>query len=237
MSESVARDSSDRPRILLVAYACHPDSGSEPGAGWNRALQTARFFPTWVLCDETINRAVIEQFVTENGPIANLHFVYVRQNRFEQRLRRLPGLFYPLYRQWHRRALGVAKQLQSRLKFDLVHQLNMCGFREPGYSWKLDAPFVWGPVGGAQNYPWRFLAGAGWKGTMTESVRNLLNLWQMRCARRVGQAARRDRHARRQSDQCKAGLSPRVEAGSSIGNRRASERESVAARFSITVVH
>jgi hypothetical protein len=26
--------------------------------------------------------------------------------------------------------------------------LNMIGYREPGYLWKLNVPFVWGPMGG-----------------------------------------------------------------------------------------
>ncbi len=52
-------------------------------------------------------------------------------------------------------------------------------------------PFVWGPVGGAQNYPWRFITSAGLFGAASESIRNLLNTWQMRFSRRVGRAVRK----------------------------------------------
>jgi glycosyltransferase involved in cell wall biosynthesis len=181
----------DRPRILLLAYSCHPDSGSEPGAGWNRALQAARFYPTWLLCDEGRNRQAIERYLAANGPIPNLTFVFVPRSRFEDKLRRVPGMYYPAYHLWHRRAFEIAKKLHRNLRFDLVHQVNLCGFREPGYLWRLDVPFVWGPVGGAQNYPWRFLAGAGWRGALIETARSIANVCQMRFARRVGQAARR----------------------------------------------
>jgi glycosyltransferase involved in cell wall biosynthesis len=183
--------SSDRPRLLLLAHSCQPNAGSEPGLGWNRALQAARQFSTWVLCDEEVSRAAVEAYLKANGPISRLKFVFVPPSRFEQHLRRLPGMFYPAYQLWHRRAFKIAWELHDRLQFDLVHQVNLCGFREPGYLWQLDAPFVWGPVGGAQNYPWKFIPSAGLSGAASESIRNLLNTWQMRFSRRVGRAARK----------------------------------------------
>ena len=52
---------SDRPlRILAFAYACSPDEGSEPGAGWTWARLLARFGDVWVLTREN-NREGIER--------------------------------------------------------------------------------------------------------------------------------------------------------------------------------
>ena len=46
----------------------------------------------------------------------------------------------------------------------MLHQLNMIGFREPGYLWKLsketDIPFVWGPVDAKDKFPVAYLGGA-----------------------------------------------------------------------------
>ncbi len=103
--------SSDRPRLLLLAHSCHPNAGSEPGLGWNRALQAARQFSTWVLCDAEMSRAAIEAYLKAHGPIPRLEFVFVPPNRFEQRLRRLPGMFYPAYQLWHRRAFRIAQEI------------------------------------------------------------------------------------------------------------------------------
>lgn len=179
-----------QPRLLLLAHSCHPEIGSEPGIGWNRAVQAAKHFPTWMLCDESYNRAAIERHLSQFGPIDNLQFVFVPPSRWETLLRRLPGTFYLAYYLWHRRAYRIARHLHDRWQFDLVHQANLCGFREPGFLWKLDVPFVWGPVGGAQNYPWRFLTCAGVAAALKETVRSVLNTCQMRFAPRVGQAAR-----------------------------------------------
>jgi glycosyltransferase involved in cell wall biosynthesis len=191
LESSMSNLSSDRPRLLLLAHSCHPNAGSEPGLGWNRALQAARQFSTWVLCDAETSRAAVEAYLKAHGPIPRLEFVFVPPNRFEQRLRRLPGMFYPAYQFWHRRAFKISQKLHSKLRFDLVHQVNLCSFREPGYLWQLDVPYVWGPVGGAQNYPWRFITSAGLVGAASESIRNLLNKGQMRFSRRVGRAARK----------------------------------------------
>ncbi|MHC4788022.1 MAG: glycosyltransferase family 4 protein, partial [Planctomycetota bacterium] len=77
------------------------------------------------------------------------------------------------------------------LQFDVVHQLTMCGFREPGYLWRLGVPFVWGPVGGTQNYPWRLLPRAGLKTMLVEGLRSVANVLQFRLSSRVRRAARR----------------------------------------------
>jgi glycosyltransferase involved in cell wall biosynthesis len=80
--------------------------------------------------------------------------------------------------------------LNAEIGFDIVHQLNMVGFREPGYLWKLGVPFVWGPIGGMGLFPWRFLPTVGPGGALYYLAYNLANAWQMRFARRPRLAAR-----------------------------------------------
>ena len=130
-----------------------------------------------MLCDEH-NRPPIEKYLSVAGPIPQLEFVFVPSSRWE-RVYRYPMLFYPLYNRWHRRAYKIARNLHARLPFDLAHQLTFCGFREPGYLWKLGVPFVWGPVGGVQNFPWRFLPAAGMVGGIREAIRNVVNVGQL----------------------------------------------------------
>ena len=180
-----------RPRALLLAYACSPYRGSEPGVGWNRAVQSARHFDTWVICEQREFAADIERYTAQRGPIAGLEFAFVPLTAWEELLGRIPGIGYLGYNLWHRRAFRTARRLHQRLRFDLVHQVNLCGFREPGYLWKLDAPFVWGPVGGTQNYPWRFLPAAGLYGALWEAARSVLNNLQLRFSPRVRRAARK----------------------------------------------
>ncbi|MFQ3626672.1 MAG: glycosyltransferase family 1 protein, partial [Cyanobacteriota bacterium] len=60
--------------ILLSAYACRPNMGSEPGVGWNLARAIAQHQPVWVLTRED-NRPFIEAELTQN-PFSNLQFIY-----------------------------------------------------------------------------------------------------------------------------------------------------------------
>ena len=186
-----AASAAKRPRALLVAYACDPNYGSESGIGWNRAVEAAKLCDTWVICEETEFAEGIRRHLATHGEIPGLHFEFVPQLPAESLLWRVPGLGYVAYRLWHRRALKTARRLHEQLHFDLVHQVTFGTFREPGDSWKLDAPWIWGPFGGTQNFPWRFLGQAGAKGAILETARNVLNTLQLKLSPRVRRAARR----------------------------------------------
>ncbi len=159
--------------------------------GWNRAVEAAKEFDTWVIVGEEESDQEIRAHIESRGPIPRLHFAYVPESLLERTLKRIPGLLYLAYNLWNRRAARLARQLHATHHFDLVHQVTLSGFREPGYLWTLDAPFVWGPVGGAQNYPWRFLGKAGPVAAVAEVVRSIVNELQLRYSPRVRRAAHR----------------------------------------------
>ena len=137
-----------RKRVLMLAYACSPYRGSEPGTGWQRAVENAKYFDTWVICEQGEFEADIRRYENEYGQVPGLFFCFVPKTRIENFVGYIPGLYYVTYKIWHRRAYRAAVGLHKRHGFELVHQANMCGFREPGYLWKLPLPFAWGPIGG-----------------------------------------------------------------------------------------
>ena len=47
-------------KILILAYACEPNKGSEPEVGWKWIQQIAKFGECWVLTRAN-NRSVIEE--------------------------------------------------------------------------------------------------------------------------------------------------------------------------------
>jgi len=189
MTEAI--DQRRRPRLLMLAYECSPYHGSEPGMGWNFARHAASYCDTWVICEQHKWSDGIRKYLDANGQIAGLRFVFVPEKAWAALAWRIPGAGYLSYNLWHRRALRVARQLHEQVGFDLVHQVNVLGFREPGYLWKIGVPLIWGPVGGTQNYPWRFLPEAGLRGALSEGMRSVANRLQLRFSRRVRRAARR----------------------------------------------
>lgn len=176
---------------MMSAYAIAPGFGSERGVGWRRALVAAREFDTWVLCRNRDFRGHIEPWIEKNGPIPGLSFYPIALRPFERRLERISELNFFVCRLWQRRAYLAAIELHRKIRFDAIHHATWNGYREPGYLWRLDAAFVWGPVGGTQDYPWRFLALAGFEGAFREGLRSLVNQAELRFGRRIRRVARR----------------------------------------------
>ena len=67
----------------------------------------------------------------------------------------------------------------------------MVTFREPGYCWQLDVPFLWGPVGGTQNFPARFLTLLSPLEAFKEGMRGVSNWISLRAKPRVRAAAKK----------------------------------------------
>lgn len=184
---------SQRPRVLLLAYACSPYRGSEYTAGWGRAMETAKRYETWVICGPE-SEPDIKRYLAENGVFQHIHFCFPESEHALSPLRRLPAIYGQNYIAmwfWHRRAYRLAAQLHRNLKFDLAHHVNVTGFREPGYLWRLDTPFLWGPLSGTQNLPWRFLPTLGLTNAIKEAARRIFNLAQLYGSRRVRKASRK----------------------------------------------
>ena len=178
------------PRLLLSAYATSPNRGSEAAVGWNRALQAARYCDVWLICEETEFGPEIREYLDRNGPIPGLEFVFVPMSPGWRRLGNHSAFWYLALRQWQKKVLGVAQRLHAKIHFDLSHHVNFCGYREPGFLWRLGIPHAWGPVGGVQNHPSRFLLAGGISGIVREGGRNVLNQVQMQTSLRVREAGR-----------------------------------------------
>ena len=103
-----------------------------------------------------------------------------------------PALFaynYTAYNHWQKLAFNLARDLHGKERFDLVHQATVCTFREPGYTWQLGIPYLWGPVGGTQNFPPRFLPMLSLEEAFKEGMRGISNWLSLRTKGRVRSAA------------------------------------------------
>lgn len=180
-------------KVLINAYACSPGMGSEPGMAWNWVKNLAKFCELYIITEGEF-RERIETVVPTLEQGANMHFYY---NPVSDEIRKMcwnqgDWRFYKYYRQWQWKTYLMAKDICGKEKIDVLHQLNMIGFREPGYLWKLSkengAPFVWGPIGGLKQFPTAYLKGAGLKMQLFMRLKNFLNIWQLKHEKRVDEA-------------------------------------------------
>ncbi len=178
-------------KLLLMCYECSPYRGSEWAVGWGRLLGAAKLGETHVVTSED-NFLQLQQARSEGLVPKNVFLHTPQPDNTLRKLEKKPGIFaynYQAYNHWHKLAFAYVSKLHGRVGFDVAHQVNVCTFREPGYTSDLGIPFLWGPVGGSQNFPLRFLPMLPAKEAAKEGVRGVINRLTLRHPR-VRAAAR-----------------------------------------------
>lgn len=179
--------------VLVNAYAVSPNWGSEPGMGWNWIINIAKHCNVFAITEGEWKDEVLEA-VEKLPQKDNIHFYF---NPLPDKVRKMcwnqgDWRFYWYYAKWQKKTLEIAREIIASNHIDVMHQLNMIGFREPGYLWKIkDIPLVWGPVGGIANIPTAYLKGAGWKMNLFCRIKNFISDMQFRFHPRVRAAVKR----------------------------------------------
>src|ERR1017187_5394526 len=114
-----------RLKVLMSAYACEPGKGSEPGVGWNWALQMARFHDIWVIT-RTNNREAIQAYCDQYA-LKNPRFVFVDLPSPFLRLKKGLGqlglnVYYLL---WQVLARSRCQRLVKEEGIDLAHHVSL----------------------------------------------------------------------------------------------------------------
>ncbi len=141
--------------MLLSAFACAPDWGSEPGVGWHWAIELAQRYDVTVLTHERFRHRIEAEL--ERRPRHGLRFVYVGRRDNEAALqRRVDSRLH--YWRWQFGLRRVVRRLIAQDPPDLIHHLTWGSLRWPSRLAALGPPFVIGPLGGGERAPaclWR----------------------------------------------------------------------------------
>jgi glycosyltransferase involved in cell wall biosynthesis len=133
--------------ILLSAYACRPNAGTEPGIGWNWAVHLAETGSTVHVLTAGRNREDIKAYQKEH-PSDELHFHFIDVPWMDPMAY---GATHYLAWQWM--ALRRAKVLAKTIAFDVVQHVSYGSVHLPTPLWRLGVPTIFGPVGGGQTTP------------------------------------------------------------------------------------
>lgn len=165
-------------KILISAYACEPNRGSEPGVGWHTVWELAKQHQVWVLTRPDDGRPAIEEYLINNSN-PNLHFVYFNLPLWGGFWQWGSIAFVLHYYLWQVQAYFVARRLHQKIGFDVAHHVTFVRYSTPSFISLLPIPFVWGPVGGGEAAPKPF-----WKDfSLRAKIYELLRLF----AHRVGE--------------------------------------------------
>lgn len=176
-------------KILVLAYALSPTRGSEYSVAWNYVTEMSKDNQLVILYgssgDHMGDISEMEGYF-KNKPLKNVRFVSIKPSLLTNSLNILnkkgilPYTFYFAYHFWHKQVYKVAVDLVKKERFDLIHYLNPIGYREPGFLWKIDLPYIWGPIGGANNVSTKLIKALPFQGKMKLILRALINSLQLR---------------------------------------------------------
>ena len=158
-------------KILIVGHACSPRVGSEPSFTWNWAWQLSLVHEVFVLAYPH-DRDSVEKFLSQH-PNKNIAFFWVDLPGSQVARQLDNGVQNPsLYLFWQTLAYKRAIELHIRIGFDVVHHVSYGSVSAPPPVRKLGIPFVWGPIGGAQQAPsaFRRYFGRAWPRELVRSV-------------------------------------------------------------------
>ena len=167
-----------RLKIILSVFECNPFRGSDSYVGWSYTVNMARYHEVFALT-RIENREDIQRYCSENSDpvLKQIHFIYIPRAplfaKYLYKCNRYLG-FLGSYFMWQRSALKAAKRICREHDIALCHHVSIADFRCPGYLWKTGKPFVYGPVGGAQEIP-ECLASYACGHEKSERFRSLMN--------------------------------------------------------------
>lgn len=133
-------------KVLLIAYACEPNKGSEPGVGWNWAINLAKLVNVTVITRKN-NKAVIETELSKN-PQIKIDFIYYDISWFI-RIKKISSLTLKLYYIFWVKALeSFIKKNNLDNNFDIIHFITFNTFVVTPPIHDLGIKSIWGPIGG-----------------------------------------------------------------------------------------
>ena len=137
-------------KILISAFSCNPNKGSESLNGWCWSNTLAhKEFEVFVL-----TRSIEKNDIEKKANLKNLNFYYIslpfgleKMYHFSQ------PTMYLYYILWQWKAYKIAKKLTTNNHFHRVHHISWGSIQQGSFLYKLGIPFIFGPAGGGQEAP------------------------------------------------------------------------------------
>lgn len=160
-------------KVLISAYACEPERGSEPGVGWNFVKEMSKLHELWVIT-RSINSRKIATFL-HGHELPNVHWIYFDLPSWIPFFRRPDRLEFIYYFFWQLAIYPTAIKLHQKIEFNLVHHITFVTYWMPTLLFMIPVPFIWGPVGGGEMIPQSLMSSLPLYGRISEYFRLLIH--------------------------------------------------------------
>ncbi len=162
----------------MSAFSCGPDQGSEPGIGWNWAVEAARQGHDVLVITQSEFKCEIRRELQNNTLPSKLRFDFFTPQWIAQiRDRGCSTRFASLTWQvvhflWQVALLRYVRKTYSPTQFDIVHHITLGGVRHPTLLGDFGPPLVLGPLGGGETAPWSLRKHYPWSGWLKDLARD-----------------------------------------------------------------
>lgn len=178
--------------VLINSYACGPNWGSEVGMGWHWVTALSNHCQLYVITESGFEddiKNILHNLDLKYMPV--FYFVNIGDKGRELFWQQGSFKFYKHYKNWQNEAFKLANDIIKTQKIDIIHQLNMIGFREPGFLWQIDKPYVLGPLGGIDNFPNAFMGYLPFKNRIYSFLKNHYSNFQFKYLKRFHDACKK----------------------------------------------
>lgn len=139
-------------KVILSAYACSPNKGSEYNVGWSWATGIAKKgYSVWCFTNAEDHEDCEKERLRLH--LDNLTFVPVSLPFLLDKLLldHSSKTIYLHYHLWKKKTAGLIKNLHQKFNFDIAHHVSYGSFQQGSPLYKLNnCKIIFGPVGGGQ---------------------------------------------------------------------------------------
>lgn len=139
-------------RILISAFGFGPGEGSESGSAWRWANELAKTHDVVLVTDGHNLHRIGAKVAELKQPRLEVHYY---RPWWITRLRVTSKTSQFIFGQWQFGLMFYARKLHRERPFDLCHHISYGAFRQASWLGFVGPPFVFGPVGGGEDAPWR----------------------------------------------------------------------------------
>lgn len=158
-------------RVLLIAYACEPNKGSEPGVGWNWAIHLANYINLTVVTRKN-NKHLIEAELPKNK---NLKFIYFDIPYFDKIKKYIPFGTNLYYLFWELFVLNKIKKAIKLEKIDIIQRVTFVTTVTTLRIYKFNKSYILSFCGGGEFTPKSIYKNYSYKYRVSEKIRILYN--------------------------------------------------------------
>jgi len=159
--------------MLISAYACEPNKGSEPEVGWRWMIRFSKECDELTVVTRKNNRKNIEEEFCKLN-IDNVVFKYFDLPQwvsFWKKGGRGVNLYAYL---WEISLFFYLLKRYNKNHFDNAQRVTFVAYKFPSFIWYFANKFTLGPIAGGERFPFSFLKVFSFKGKIKEIVRMLL---------------------------------------------------------------